>query len=103
MYSNAGPVMVEPSGYFAIGSVIVVLKFAVLVPAAKSHPLQTIVYPRGIRNEFARTVESVIVEPGSFVTPPLTRPNPVHVLPPRLGGSYITLWAPLFRSMGLRM
>src|SRR5439155_34463 len=61
MYSNAGPAMVEPSGYFAIGSVIVVLKFAVLVPAAKSHPLQTIVYPRGIRDEFARPGESTAV------------------------------------------
>ena len=88
MYSNAGPVMVVPSLFFAIGSVIVVLKLALLVPAAKSQPLQTIVNPRGIRNEFARTVGSVI-EPGSL-PPPLIRAREVHVLPPRLGGSYIT-------------
>src|SRR6266550_1166840 len=101
MYSNAGPVMEEPSLFFAIGSEIVVLLFAVLVPAAKSQPLHTIVYPRGIRNEFARTVWSVI-EPGSL-PPPLTRARAVHVLPPRFGGSYITRWLPLPRSTGLRM
>jgi hypothetical protein len=43
MYSNAGPVIDEPSAFLAIGKVIVVLKLAVLVPAALSHPLQTIV------------------------------------------------------------
>src|SRR5438094_4868125 len=101
MYSNAGPVMEEPSLFFAIGSVIVVLKPAVLVPAAKSQPLHTIVYPRGIRNELVRTVGSVI-EPGSL-PPPETRASPVHVLPPRFGGSYITWWLPLLRSTGLRM
>ena len=44
MYSYAGPVIVVGrSGFLAIGSVIVALKFAVLVPADLSHPLQTIV------------------------------------------------------------
>ena len=43
MYSYAGPVIDEPSGFFAIGSVIVALKFAVLVPADLSQPLQTMV------------------------------------------------------------
>ena len=42
MYSNAGPVMEVPSGFFAIGTVMVVLNFELSVPAAKSHPLQTI-------------------------------------------------------------
>src|SRR5439155_11225155 len=101
MYSYAGPVIVEPSGFLAIGSVIVRLKFAVLVPADLSQPLHTIVKPRGIRKEFANTVGSVIVAPGSL--PPGTRPREAHVLPPRFGGSYITLWAPLLRSIGLRM
>jgi len=44
MYSNAGPVRVPvgfaaAGGTWAIGSVIVVLKFALLAPAEKSHPL----------------------------------------------------------------
>ena len=43
MYSYAGPVIDEPSGFFAIGKVIVVSKSALSVPAEKSHPLQTIV------------------------------------------------------------
>ena len=43
MYSYAGPVIDEPSGFFATGSVIVVLKSSLSVPALKSHPLQTIV------------------------------------------------------------
>ena len=43
MYSYAGPVIDEPSGFLAMGRVIVVLKLAVLVPADLSHPLQTIV------------------------------------------------------------
>ena len=51
MYSNAGPVMVEPSGFVAIGSPdpgppeppILMLKLAELVPAEASHPLHTIV------------------------------------------------------------
>ncbi len=42
MYSKAGPVIDEPSRFFATGSVIVVLKLALLVPAALSHPLHTI-------------------------------------------------------------
>jgi hypothetical protein len=29
------------------------------------------------------------------------RPKFPHVLLPRFGGSYITLWAPLLRSIGL--
>src|SRR5438270_7562708 len=98
MYSKAGPVMVEPSGLCAIGSVMVVLKFAVLVPAALSHPLQTMVNPRGIRNEFASTAV-LVIEPGSF-PPPVTRPSDVQVFPPRLGGLYITLCAPRVRSIG---
>jgi hypothetical protein len=32
-------VIVDASGFFAIGRVIVVLKFAVLVPADRSQPL----------------------------------------------------------------
>src|SRR5437660_1396363 len=83
MYSNAGPVIFEPSVFFAIGSVIVVLKPAVLVPAALSHPLQTIVYPRGIRNDFARMAASV-TEPGSL-PPAGKRPREAQGLPPRLG------------------
>src|SRR2546425_12870482 len=100
MYSNAGPMIDEPSAFLAIGSVIVVLKFAVLVPADLSHPLQTIVKPRGIRNAFASTVGSVI-EPGSL--PPVMRPSEAQVLPPRFGGSYITLWAPALVLIGFRM
>ena len=42
MYSKAGPVIDEPSALWATGSVIVVLKFAELVPAARSHPLNEI-------------------------------------------------------------
>ena len=45
--------------------------------------------PRGIKNEFSRIVGSVIV--AGSLPPPLTRPSAVHVLPPRLGGSYIIL------------
>src|SRR3954471_22506216 len=100
MYSNAGPVIEEPSGFFATGSVMVVLKFELSVPAAKSQPLQTIEYPRGNRNELSKTAPSVI-EPGS--SPPREiRASGVQVLPPRLGGSYITLWLPLLKSTGLR-
>src|SRR3954463_7414000 len=43
MYSNAGPVIVEPSRLRATGKVMVVLKLALLVPAAKSQPLNTTV------------------------------------------------------------
>ncbi len=42
MYSNAGPVMVVPL-LVATGRLIIELKFAVLVPAAKSQPLHTMV------------------------------------------------------------
>ena len=41
MYSYEGPVIAVPSGFFATGSVIVVLKPALSVPALKSHPLHT--------------------------------------------------------------
>src|SRR5262245_58221719 len=87
-------------GTLAMGSVIVVLKFAVLVPADLSHPLHTIVKPRGIRNALASTAGSV-TEPGSL--PPGMRPKGPHVLLPRFGGSYMTSWAPLVKSIGLRM
>ena len=43
MYSYAGPVIEEPSGFCATGSVIVVLKLELSVPAAASQPLNTIV------------------------------------------------------------
>ena len=43
MYSYAGPVIEEPSGFFAIGTVIVETKPELSVPAETSHPLQTIV------------------------------------------------------------
>src|SRR5713101_2947481 len=103
MYSNASPVIDVPSGFLAIGSVIVVLKFVAVAGAADlSHPLHTIVKPRGIRNEFASTVGSVMAEPGSLPFLPVgteTRPKEAHVLLPRFGGSYITLWAPLLRSI----
>src|SRR5262245_15555517 len=100
MYSNEGPVMVDPSVFTAIGSVMVVLKLLELVPAALSHPLQTMVWPRGMKNAFAKTSGSV-TEPGSF--PPGKRPKVAQVLLPRLGGSYITLCAPRFRWIGLRI
>src|SRR3954467_10264874 len=100
MYSYAGPVMDVPFAFFAMGSVIVVLKFALFVPAALSHPLHTMVNPRGIRNALARTARSV-TEPGSF--PPGKRPSDAQVLPPRFGGSYMTLCAPLVTSIGFRM
>src|SRR5690348_18092220 len=99
MYSNAGPVIV-PVGLAVVGatcatgSVIVVLKFALLVPAEASQPLHTMVKPRGMRKALASTAGSVI-EPGSL--PPGTRPKVFQVLRPRLGGSYIILCAPFLR------
>src|SRR5512140_2802972 len=100
MYSNAGPVMLDPSGLRATGSVMVVLKFAVLVPADLSQPLKTMVYPRGMKKAFASAVGSV-TDPGSL--PPGKRPSVLQVLLPRFGGSYMTLWAPFLKSIGLRM
>src|SRR5919197_237490 len=63
MYSYAGPVIVEPSGFSAIGNATDAVR---LVPKSArvtsgSHPLHTRVYPRGIRNEFASIVGSVMV------------------------------------------
>ena len=40
---------------------------------------------------------------GAGSLPPGTRPKVFQVLRPRLGGSYIILCAPFFRSIGLRM
>src|SRR4029453_19610580 len=110
MYSYAGPVIVEPSAFLAIGIstawVWVVPRFARDTPSG-SHPLHTSVYPRGIRNEFSSIAGSVMV--AGSLPPPVTRPKAVHVLPPRLGGSYIILPWPLsfgstwFRLTGLRM
>jgi len=42
MYSYDGPVIDEPSGFLATGSVTVVTKPALLVPALLSQPLHTI-------------------------------------------------------------
>src|SRR5688500_5781170 len=101
MYSYAGPVIEEPSGFFAIGKVIVDTKPELSVPAETSHPLPTIVYPCGMRNAFANSV-AVVIEPGSLPAAE-TRPNAAQVLRPRCGGSYTTLWAPLVRSIGFSM
>src|SRR4051812_37524384 len=101
MYSKAGPVMVVLPGPCATGTVMVVLNPALLVPAEKSQPLHTMVYPRGIRKAFASATGSV-TEPGSL-PPALNRPSDAQVFRPRLGGSYITLCAPFPRSTGLRM
>ena len=79
--------MVEPPGFLAIGSVAVMLKLALLLPADLSQPLQTMVTPRGIRKLLASSAGSVIVVPGSL--PAGTRPKVFQVLRPRLGGSYI--------------
>src|SRR4029079_16488928 len=103
MYSYDGPVIV-PVGFEAAGLNLAIGKFADAfsvsrVPRA-SQPLQTRLKPRGMRKEFASTVGSVI-EPGSS-PPPLTRPRALQVLPPRLGGSYITWSAPFLRSIGVR-
>ena len=106
MYSYAGPVIELPFVFFAIGSVIVVLKFALLEPADLSQPLHTTVNPRCIRNRLASAVGFVMAEPGSSLFLPAsttTRPRFAHVLPPRFGGSYIILWAPLLRSTGFSM
>src|SRR4051794_21150273 len=100
MYSDAGPVIVEPSRLRATGKVLVVLKLALLVPAAKSQPLNTPAEPLGMKNALASAAASV-TEPGAW--PPGNRPNVAQVLPPRLGGSYMTLWLPLLKSMGFRM
>src|SRR5437867_128498 len=101
MYSYEGPVIVWLPGFLAMGRVIVMLKFAVLVPADLSHPLQTMVKPRGMRNALPRMAGSV-TEPGSL-PPAGKRPRLCHVFRPRFGGSYMTLWAPWLRSFGLRM
>jgi len=81
MYSYAGPVIEVPSAFLATGSVIVVLKLELSVPAAASHPLHTIVYPRGARNVCSGLVEDA----GSL--PPVERLNVAYCLPPRFGGS----------------
>src|SRR5665213_3361928 len=101
MYSYDGPVIEERSGFFATGTVIVETNPVLSVPAEPSQPLHTIVYPRGIRSAFASSVLSAI-EPGSF-PPDETRRSAAHVLRPRFGGSYITLWAPRVRSIGFKM
>src|SRR5262249_58733214 len=109
LYSYAGPVIDEPSAFLATGNAT---DWVCVVPRLASgtngsHPLQTSVYPRGIRNEFSSTAGSVM-DAGSL-PPPLTLPKAVHVLLPRLGGSYITLPYPFrlgstwFKLTGLRM
>src|SRR5215467_1937794 len=98
MYSYAGPLMFEPSAFLAIGiataCVRVVPKLESDTPSG-SQPLQTSVKPFDIRKELANTLEFVMFTAGSFALSVgesrVTRPNASHVLPPRLGGSYITL------------
>src|SRR5262249_45613969 len=102
-------VSVEGPGFWAIGSPTAAVRLVPRLAAGTrgSQPLHTSVYPRGIRNELASTVGSVIV--AGSLPPPVTRPRAVHVLLPRFGGSFITLPWPLrvgstaFRSTGLRM
>jgi hypothetical protein len=83
-------VIVLPSGFLAIGTEMAWVRLLrrVALVVNGSHPLHTIVNPLGIRNEFARTVVSVMV--AGSLPPPLTRASAVQVLPPRFGGSYIT-------------
>src|SRR4051812_12668086 len=99
-----------PVGFAGVGATLAIGKLADALKVSKvprtSHPLNATVYPRGMRNEFANTVGSVIAEPGSSPLAPVgtvTRPSAVQVLPPRLGGSYIILRAPFLRSIGFRM
>src|SRR5664279_1406118 len=99
MYSYPGPVIVAPPGFLAIGRLMYELKFAGSVPADLSQPENASVYPRGIRNEFARALGSVTA-PGSL--PPTPRFKVAIVLPPRLGGSYIMRCEPFDKSMGFR-
>src|ERR1051325_5206092 len=86
MYSYDGPVIVEPSGFFASGNCAEAVR--ALRSPSSSQPLHTMVYPRGMRKEFASTV-GLVIDAGSS-PPPETRASAVQVLPPRLGGSYIT-------------